>query len=192
QSGRTQLRQHRFGPRIDSILVHPGGGETLAVLGDGRIDTRPVVRGQQLRKGILQRRADVGHQRLGRRRLQAELRQRVLHAARDALLGVGQRAIEVEEDRADHAGFPCPASAPASPGTSSVPVNTCKLEPAKSSPMGWKRPPRNSARKASAMALKESQFCGRAKPWPSSGYRTYVTGICFSCMAATIWSDSAC
>src|SRR5271157_478347 len=44
------------------------------------------------------------------------------------------------------------------------------VEPGIFSPAtGSQRPPRFSARKASARALKSIRFSGRAKPWPSSG-----------------------
>ena len=44
-------------------------------------------------------------------------------------------------------------------------------------PTGSARPPRQRCRKFSAAALKAILFTGRAKPWPSSGNTTYVTGM---------------
>ncbi len=58
----------------------------------------------------------------------------------------------------------------ARPGTSSSPAITCTEEPSKSSPIGSNLPPRHRARNASATAMKDRLFSGRAKPWPSSGY----------------------
>ena len=54
------------------------------------------------------------------------------------------------------------------------------------------RPPKCFAKNNSARPLKSIRFSGRAKPWPSSGYNTYSTGIFLLCIANAIWSASAC
>ncbi len=66
----------------------------------------------------------------------------------------------------------CACSAAPIPSMPSAPVGTVMLEPFRSSPIGWARPPRHLARKFSVIALKALLFSGRAKPWPSSGNST--------------------
>ena len=77
-----------------------------------------------------------------------------------------------------------------SPGANSAPCFTCAVDALTVSPIGSARPPRHDPRKFSAIALKAMLFTGRAKPWPSSGNTTYVTGMFFAAIACTIWSDS--
>src|SRR3954451_16969317 len=69
---------------------------------------------------------------------------------------------------------------------------TVAVDPGHFSPLsGSMRPPRHWPRNASARALKSMLFSGRAKPWPSSEYTTYVTEPLFFSIASTICSDSA-
>ena len=128
---------------------------------------------RQIAHQLARVRAPVGHRRSGplrRHLLQAWPRFRVQMDVGLRQSGDGRPDLDVGQ-RLDHSSSEVRyAHGSRSPGTSSAPATTWIDEPSKSSPIGSCRPPRQRARNASATAMKDRLFSGRAKPWPSSGY----------------------
>jgi len=84
--------------RVHLVLEHPRLLEALPIEPHRAVHEGGVARLQQLGEGLMQRRADETPQRRRRGCRPPEARERVLEAARDARPGIGERAVEVEED----------------------------------------------------------------------------------------------
>ena len=82
---------------VDGVFKHTVRDEILAVIGDGLPRVR-LVQSVIFHKAVDQRRTDEGVQLALVADLDAALAQRVGDRIGDALAGVGQRAVEVEEE----------------------------------------------------------------------------------------------
>lgn len=90
--------------RVELVLEDALRGEVFAGEGDGLLGPG-VVHAVELAEGVFERRSDEGAERAQVGHLDAEVAQGVLHRAGDAQHGVGQRAVEVEEEVLPAHGF---------------------------------------------------------------------------------------
>ena len=94
---RAQLFEQRADAVERTVLVQAGDAKTLAVVMH-RLPGALLVHPVAAHEALQQRRADEMLQGGQVRLVNAQLRQRVLHRAGDAFAGVGEGAVEVEED----------------------------------------------------------------------------------------------
>ena len=92
-----QLLQQLRDAGVELVLEDALRGEVFAREGDGLFGPG-VVHVVELAEGVLERRPDEGAECAQVGHFDAEVAQGVLHRAGDAQHGVGQRAVEVEED----------------------------------------------------------------------------------------------
>ena len=99
--GGSQAVEHPRYAVVDTVLVEAYRGEPLPVGGDRLLDESGVLRLKDFAEGGSERRPDEAGQLFGWRAGAAQATQRVLEAFDDPFAGVGQRAVEVEEDVSD-------------------------------------------------------------------------------------------
>src|SRR6185437_14434610 len=95
-AGSEQLPDQCLDARIDFVFLPAQRVEALVVVLHRRLDPFGVVI-QQRREAVPQRRADPAAQFLVRRCRHIQPRQRVFHAGGDAVLGIDQGTVEVEQ-----------------------------------------------------------------------------------------------
>ena len=95
-AGREQLFNQDLDTGIDHMFAPTAGVETLVVVTDGCFDSFGIIV-QQRRKTLTQWWSDPLAQWFIRRRWNIQFCQRIFHAHRDAMFGVDQRSVEVEQ-----------------------------------------------------------------------------------------------